>query len=208
MTNKRQAKLDRRVIRTRQRLRDALMELILEKGYDAVTVQDITQRASLGRATLYVHYKGGKEELLLSNLEEIYDELVARLKPLKRDVLPPDRPSSSQVAFEHAAEHQDLYLVLLRSQAAATIAQRIREYLAGVIQEELEAQETQSPIPLKVIANFMAGALVALISWWLENDRPYSVAYMAQVFSHLTQPGVRALLTSETGVLSAEQPHP
>ncbi|MBZ0299704.1 MAG: TetR/AcrR family transcriptional regulator, partial [Anaerolineae bacterium] len=146
-------KLDRRVVRTRQLLRDALMELILEKGYDAVTVQDITDRANLGRATFYLHYKGGKEELLLSNLEEIYDDLVARLKPLKREGLRsgPHRPS--QVAFEHAAEHRDLYLVLLRSQAAATLAQRIRNYLAGVIQQELEVLTSESPVPLTVIAS-------------------------------------------------------
>ena len=60
------------------------------------------------------------------------------------------------------------------------------------------------PIPLEVIGNYMAGSLVALITWWLENDRPYSAEYMAQVFSRLTMPGVRALLTSDTGVLSAD----
>ena len=80
-------KLDRRVIRTRQLLREALMELILEneKGYDGVTVKDIAERANVGRATFYLHYEGGKETLLLSSLQEIYDELVARIKNLKRE---------------------------------------------------------------------------------------------------------------------------
>jgi AcrR family transcriptional regulator len=185
---------DRRVVRTRRLLRDALMELILEKGYDEVTVQDITQRANLGRATFYLHYKGGKEELLLSNLEEIYDELVARLKPLKREGLRPGPHRASQVAFEHAAEHRDLYFVLLRSQAAASIAQRIREYLAGVIFQEIEPLMQDSPLPSEVIAGYMAGSLVALITWWLENAMPYSPEYMAQIFSRLTMPGVRELL--------------
>lgn len=189
-----QTKLDRRVVRTRQLLRDALMELILEKGYDDVTVQDITDRANLGRATFYLHYKGGKEELLLHNLEEIYDDLVARLKPLKREGLRSSQHRPSQVAFEHAAEHHDLYLVLLHSQAAATIAQRIREYLAGVIQQDLEVWATDSPVPLSVIANYMAGSLVALITWWLEHDMPYAPEYMSDIFSRLTLPGVRDLL--------------
>ncbi|MAS37797.1 MAG: TetR family transcriptional regulator [Anaerolineaceae bacterium] len=198
------AKLDRRVIRTRKLLRNALMELILEKGYDAVTVQDITDRADLGRATFYVHYRGGKEQLLVSNLEEIYDELVSRLKPLKREGLLPGPHKPSQVAFEHAAEHHDLYLVLLRSQAAASIAQRIREYLAGVIHQELEVLATESPIPLKVIASYMAGSLIALITWWLENDMPYSPEYMSQIFSRLTMPGVRTLLAADAAEPLAE----
>ncbi len=196
MMNEEIVKLDRRVVRTRQLLRGALLELILEKGFDAVTVQDITDRANLGRATFYLHYKGGKEELLLSNLESIYDELVARLKPLKREGLRPSENRPSQVAFEHAAEHRDLYLVLLHSQAAATLAQRIREYLAGVIQQDLETWATDSPLPLEVIANYMAGSLIALITWWLEHDMPYPPAYMSDIFSRLTLPGVRDLLNT------------
>ncbi len=202
--NEAPTKLDRRVVRTRQLLRDALMDLILEKGYDAVTVQDITDRANLGRATFYVHYPQGKEQLLLSNLEEIYDELVARLKPLKREGFQPGPHRPSQVAFEHAAEHHDLYLVLLHSQAAATIAQRIRDYLAGVLQQELELWQAESPVPLTVIASYMAGSLVALITWWLENEMPYSPEYMSQIYSRLTRPGVSELLTNGQSTPSAD----
>lgn len=191
-----ETKLDRRVMRTRQLLRDALMELILEQGYDAVTVQDIADRANVGRATFYLHYKGGKEELLLSNLEEIYDELVERIKPLKRDASLSSDNHASRVAFQHAAEHHDLYLVILRGQGAAAIAQRIRQYLADVIKADLEALDAHSEMPLEIVANYMAGSLVSLITWWLENDMPYSADYMAGTFSQLTLPGVRALFNA------------
>ncbi len=67
-------KIDRRVQRTRQLLRDALMALIVEKGYDAISVQDITDHANVARPTFYLHYKD-KEELLLSSVQEIYDDL-------------------------------------------------------------------------------------------------------------------------------------
>ncbi|MEZ4667133.1 MAG: helix-turn-helix domain-containing protein [Anaerolineae bacterium] len=58
---------DRRRARTRKLMRDSLIALILEKGYDAVTVQDITDRENLGRATFYLHYKNGKERLLMQS---------------------------------------------------------------------------------------------------------------------------------------------
>ena len=187
------SKLDRRVIRTRQLLRKALMELILEKGYDAVTVKDITDRANVGRATFYLHYEGGKEELLLSNLEGIYEELVLRIKELKRAPFISSQNRPSKIAFEHAAEQRDLYLILLRGQGATALAQRIREFLAGLIQQELLLQQEDSPVPLEIVANYMAGSLIALITWWLENDMPYSAEYMADMFSRLTVPGVLAV---------------
>ena len=185
-------KLDRRVVRTRRLLSKALMELILEneKGYDGVTVQDIAERANVGRATFYLHYKGGKEELLVSNLEAIYDDLVERIKPFKSDLASPNRHHASQTAFEHAAEQRDLYLVLLRGQGAAAITQRIRQYLAGVIQEDLEEMGAVTSIPIEIVATHMAGSLVTLITWWLENDMPHSAEYMAETFSQLTMSGV------------------
>ncbi len=191
MTN--EARLDRRVVRTRQLLRDAMMELILEKGYDAVTVKDITDRANVGRATFYLHYAGGKEDLLLSNLQEIYDELVDRLVETKQAPFLTGRNRSSLIAFEHAAEQRDLYLILLRGQGAAVLTQRIREYLAGLIQQELLQERQDSQVPLEIIANSIAGSLIALITWWLENNMPHSPEYMADVFSRLTVPGVNAV---------------
>ncbi len=191
------AKLDRRVIRTRQLLRDALMELIFEVGYDAVTVRDIAERANVGRATFYLHYEGGKEELLLSNLEEIYDELVARIKALKNEPFIAGQRRPSQIAFEHAAEQRDLYLILLRGQGATALSQRIREYLAGLIQQELLDKREHNPAPPEIVAHYMAGSLIALITWWLENDMPHSAEYMADMFAQLTVPGVQAVMAAE-----------
>ena len=68
--------MDRRIQRTRQLLHEALIELIQEKGYEAVTVQDILDRANLGRSTFYLHYRD-KEELLLSGFERLRDEFEA-----------------------------------------------------------------------------------------------------------------------------------
>ena len=63
-------KTDRRIQRTRQALRKALLELNKEKGYDSISVEEITQRANLGRATFYLHYKD-KEDLLVDEFSEI-----------------------------------------------------------------------------------------------------------------------------------------
>ena len=87
-------KQDRRVQRTLKLLKEALIELILEKGYDSVTVQDITDRANLGRATFYFHYKD-KDELLVEMLDEVVNELVEQIKkePLDMKNLRETRPA-------------------------------------------------------------------------------------------------------------------
>src|SRR5271170_3820458 len=106
------AKTDRRIQRTRQLLRESLIELILEKGYDAVTVQDITDHANLGRATFYLHYRD-KEELLLQSLKATFDELAARIGPLTPNTLSELTIPPAILAFQHAAEHRDLYRIML-----------------------------------------------------------------------------------------------
>lgn len=191
-------KLDRRVVRTRRLLRDALMFLILEKGYDAVTVQDITDQANLGRATFYLHYQD-KEDLLSRSLEEIYDDLVLRLQHLSREQLLLGEEAPSLIAFRHAAENQDLYLVLLRGQGAHLISRRIQQYIADVVVQNflhLLADRPQ-PVSLDLIANHVAGSLIAMITWWLENEMPHSPEYMSRIFSKLIMPGVLAISTSD-----------
>lgn len=77
-------KLDPRVRRTRQLLRDALVALIDEQGYEKITVQDITQRATLNRATFYLHYRD-KLDLLYQSSAEILQELVSSIQPTVRE---------------------------------------------------------------------------------------------------------------------------
>lgn len=183
-----EVKMDRRKVRTRQMLRDALIAWILEKGYDAITVEDITNRANLGRATFYLHYRD-KEDLLLSTLESTFDELAKDLKPIS-----PEATSAAQahalIAFQHAAENRDLYRVMLSGQGSGSLIRRVREYLATLLQQRMQLllQQLPSgamPIPVEIMAQHIAGSLLTLLIWWLENDSPYSAEYMAQTFQQL-----------------------
>lgn len=189
-------KPDRRIQRTRQLLRDALISLILEKGYDAVTVQEITERANLGRATFYIHYNN-KEELLLSNLHEVFNDLKARFgEPSREQFLAPDQTLRA-IPFQHALENRDLYRVTLFSeQGTAAIMRGIREYIANELKTRMEAilAEGEMPLPAEVVANYLAGAMLALIGWWLEHDTPYSPDMMAEMYQQLTLPTLSMML--------------
>ena len=178
------AKLDRRIIRTRGLLRDALMALILEKGYEAVTIQEITERANLGRATFYLHYKD-KEELLVSSLETVFDELVATLDP---PVISQQLNNTPIMAvFTHAKENSDLYRVLLSGEGSAKIYRRIQDYIAKeAIDRFFPFLPKERPFPDDLLANYLAGSLLALTAWWLENEMPYPAEEMTNTFRQLT----------------------
>lgn len=185
-------KLDRRIIRTRQLLRDALMALILEKGYEAVTVGDITERANLGRATFYLHYKD-KEELLVISLESLFDELVETLEPPLVDNKVNNAPILA--TFRHAEENKDLYRVLLNGEGSAKIYRRCQAYIAQVaLRRFFPLLPEQRPYPDDLLANYLAGSLLTLIAWWLDNDLPHSADYMAQAYHILKLEGLKNVM--------------
>jgi AcrR family transcriptional regulator len=190
--------MDRRVQRTRQLLRDALMELILEKGYENITVQQITDHANLGRATLYLHYPGGKEELLLQSLKTLFEELSEQLKSVTRENFVTSPPSL--IAFEHAAANKKLYRVMLGSHGNSSLQSKIRQLIADAIQEQVSRVVSPDllPVPLPVLGQHAAGALMALITWWLEADAAYTPAEMAQMMHRLSgQPMLAHILQQE-----------
>jgi AcrR family transcriptional regulator len=190
-------KTDRRVLRTRQLLRDSLIALILEKGYDAVTIQDITDRANLGRATFYLHYKD-KDELLLSMMEEIQQQVIERTAPLSAGSFLAEGKPPSLLAFQHAEENADFYRAMLGESGLAGVMSRYRQSGAARVQAQIEPLLPDSPVPLEILSNYVMGALNALLVWWLENDRPYPAEYMATLFHQLVLNGFVGMLTAKS----------
>ncbi len=184
-------KEDRRIQRTRHLLRQALFTLIVERGYETITVEEITERANVGRATFYVHYKD-KEELLLVCLEELFHETAATLGPISEETFQAGGKPPAQLAFEHIAQHHQLYRVLFTERGAAVISLRILELLATISQRYTIGQldEARSLLPLELLAYHLAGSLFALLIWWLNNDMPYSPEHMAKIFQHLAVSGI------------------
>lgn len=188
-------KVDRRVRRTRALLGQALRDLILEKPYDSITIQDITDRADLNRATFYLHY-ASKEELLMDSLEQQFDALVEQMEAEKNGRPLWENTATIRIIFEYVAENAALFKVLLGPQGQGYVMHRVLNYIAQVDEEEMAAAfgEDALPIPNVILARYFAGALFALISWWLEQDMPYSPTYMAETLLQLCAVGVMPVL--------------
>lgn len=192
---------DRRTLRTRRQLRDALMALILEKGYDGVTIEDITERADLGRTTFYLHYRD-KEGLLMESLDAIAEDLKEQIKTQvelnERGAAPPVQPIA--LTFRHAHENADLYRIILSGQGATRVASRLRLIIMEAVLEILSVRlkranlVLQSDISLEVTAGYFAGAMLGFMTWWLEEKIPATPDEMADTFMRLFFEGARRSL--------------
>lgn len=174
---------DRRVQRTRQALRRALVDLIVEKGYERVTVQELADRANVGRTTFYAHYCD-KNELLEKSVERLLDALQEQVGPAHSEggrllpVLP---------LFRHVEENDRLVRAFGSVELLQSTFQR---QLAAVVEQRLESIEEKRPLvewPHPVVAQYVAGALMALVWWWLRNRKPHTAEEMAAMFEQLVE---------------------
>jgi AcrR family transcriptional regulator len=193
------ATTDRRVRRTRELLRRALLSLIQEQGYERITVQDILNRADVGRSTFYAHYRD-KDDLLLSGFEDIRLALAA-----EREAAEQATGGTSQflqpllAVFRHVEGHRNFWQPLTRKGGADVVVRILRDYVTDLVREHFRSQfpglERDQP-QLEAATQFVVGACMGLGIWWLDNDVPYSAEELYSIFRRLTTQGVRRFLTA------------
>jgi AcrR family transcriptional regulator len=196
--SKKQKKLDPRVVRTRQLLRDAMVLLIGEKGFDAITVQDIAERAGVNRATFYLHYKD-KNDLLIKSLRDALGELIADITPPAPGEISPGDNAMEPIlqVVNHVARHADFYRVMLGADGVPSFIARVRDYIEEITLKwfaVLQPDAAKIVVPVEIIVNYLSGAYIGVIIWWLDHNRPHSPEYMANQLRHLTTLGLSAAL--------------
>lgn len=196
---KKDEKLDRRVQRTRELLTDTLMALIVEQGYETITVQHIIDRANLGRSTFYAHYQD-KEDLLLKSMEEVVHSLISAVEtsPIGTEGHGKSRRILSALPiFRHAQEQYGLHKAIVAGRGMDMMVKTIQNHLSSHIQEQIERllpKGQPSSVPLAVIATYLAGTLLTLLTWWIDHNMPYSPERMDEMFQELAMPGVWAAI--------------
>jgi AcrR family transcriptional regulator len=187
-------KKDRRTQRTRGSLQTALMELINERGYDAITVQDIVDRADVGRTTFYLHYSS-KDELFMDCHQVIVNKFrIGSLHPLSREeMLSPEAPPTMTSAYRHLEEARAMLYSIFQGKEGLLILRRIRDWNAQEIKSNLSANfaEADSTIPLDILSSYLAGAQIALLQWWLEKRQPHTLENLAQMLHRLQRAAIR-----------------
>ena len=186
-------KTDRRTNRTRRQLGSALVDLVKEKRFDDITVQNVIDRADVGRSTFYSHFRD-KEDLCQKDWERFLDGLAQHIDWQKMGT-----GSFVPVVylFRHLQEFQPFYKGLVRSQKVETVFKTGVGYLTGKVEVALAARLKGKPapaIPIPILANYLASELFALLKWWLDHNMPDSPERMDEIFHKLVTPTFRTVL--------------
>ncbi|MEL6983336.1 MAG: TetR/AcrR family transcriptional regulator [Actinomycetota bacterium] len=186
---------DRRVIRTQARLQQALQELILEKRYDKITVQDIIDRADVGRSTFYAHYLD-KEDLLASGMRRYGQEFGEHAKAAEHET---DQAHllHSLIFFQHAYDNRDLYRAMLAGGGRRFLLDIGRQHIMAHVEEHLEQRVKQGhrpPVPLDVITHYFAGAMMSLVVWWIDDGMQLPPDEINAMYQAMAGPSVEHLL--------------
>ncbi|QES03157.1 TetR/AcrR family transcriptional regulator [Streptomyces venezuelae] len=196
---------DRRVRRTRAALRQALVELVLDKGFHAVTVEEVTERADVGRATFYAHYRD-KEDLLVGIVRDLAEDRERLLPAVRQAHAEGFTGLPVKYVFEHAEQEKPVYQVILRGEgdgrALREFTDLIRTHAEAAFRARVAQLGVTPRIPLDVVARAWTGELIALLTWWVENDTGYSAA---EITAHLRDLSVYGRVWA-TGLTPSDAP--
>ncbi len=179
-------KPDCRAVRTRDRLGDALIALLLVKPFDDITVQEVLDRARVSRSTFYEHYRD-KNDLFLSDVDDFF---LAMSTWLTRNHDPSDRVAPVAEFFAHVAEARDLFAALVESGRIHDTRELGEAHFARSIAERLARTPwSENPLPAEArvaLAHALAGSLFSLLLWWMRQGMTTTTpAQMDRLFHRL-----------------------
>jgi len=192
------AQMDRRVQKTRTLLHKALMSTILEKRYESITVQEILDRADVGRSTFYMHY-ADKDELLLSGLQNVKDLLQAAQA---RATAPQGKSYETIVGFslpmfEHVYEYRAVNRALLGSNAEAVVRRNIHSALVAIVDREVRMEfrkrkRGNCPLSPELLTHFVVSTFISILTFWLNARNPVPPAEIDEAFRSVVLPCLAA----------------
>jgi AcrR family transcriptional regulator len=163
-------KPDRRVRRTRESLYRALISLALEKHYDSITVQEVLDRANVGRSTFYTHFQT-MDELLISGTQELRRTLHAALENHRKSAKRHENIIAfSRAMFDHAFGFRNVYFALLNTGAWPIVRQQLQDVLDELIRRECKSEITKlktanSDVPVDLFVHYLTSAFFAVLIW-------------------------------------------
>ena len=187
---KRMRKPDERARRTRDRLGNALVALIHEKPIENVTVQDVLNRAKVGRSTFYLHFRD-KNDLLLSQLE-VFLETMSTLLSVRKETS--DRVAPVAEMFDHIKNQVKLYRILADAGRLNDFFDLAEGYFSRGIENRLKESKRLPKIPqseLAARAFALAGSLLSLLRWWLDHGAKEPPGEMDELFHRMVWKGLQ-----------------
>lgn len=186
----------RPIQKSRKLLHQALISLISEKNYESITVQQILDRANVGRSTFYTHFRD-KDELLVMGFEHLRETL--RSVQTKT----PAADSSERVIvfslamFEHLYEYRREWNALRGSPAGVIVRQSIQEMIGDLIKREFKADLNKrkgkdSAVPFELFVHYLASTFMSVAAWWLDSKKILAPDAVNDIYRALVTPSLKS----------------
>jgi AcrR family transcriptional regulator len=181
--------------KSRKLLHQALISLISERNYESITVQQILDRAGVGRSTFYTHFRD-KDELLVMGFEHLRETL------RRVQTKTPAADSSEKVIgfslamFEHLYEYRNEWRILRGSMAGVIVRQSIQDMIENLIGQEFKAEPNNrksgaSKIPSELFVHYLASTFMSVAAWWLDSKNPLAPDAVNDIYRALVTPSLK-----------------
>jgi AcrR family transcriptional regulator len=186
--------VDVRVLRTQRALGGALVELMLTQEFDAITVQDVLDRAGVGRSTFHTHFRN-KDDLLLSDAERFLTALESQFHAVAGH-----SPRVAPIAelFGHVREFEAFADALHRTARQEAAFGLVLGHLARIIEQRLALLAPGPdalPLSRGMTSRVFAAAAIEMLRWWMDRRPPLTAPQLDQRFHEMVWRGVRGPAT-------------
>jgi AcrR family transcriptional regulator len=184
-------KPDPRVRRTQDALGDALVKLMHEKPFKDITVQDVLDLSHVSRSTFYMHYRD-KDDLFLSEVDDFF-EMMASLLSRRGEIS--NRVAPVRELFEHIAEVSEFYAAMIAAGKIDDVLESAQGHFARAIEQRLAGQSSErasASTQRAALGHALAGAMLSLLSWWIDHRMPMSPAEMDDLYHQIVWSGAGA----------------
>jgi AcrR family transcriptional regulator len=169
-------KVDRRIAKSQEAIKKAFIELMGEKHFDKITLQDISDRANVNRRTIYLHYMD-KFDLL----DKIIEEHINKLEEMFEELSEVDFITGGQAIFEYFQKNYLFFSTMLVGGGADNFRAQYLEFSVELLKGEVNTAEGKNKgLNEDIILRFVAAAYVEVVEWWFKNEMPYPPRVMAE----------------------------
>lgn len=178
---------DRRVYKSKQALKEAVLSLMKSTEFNNITITNIVQLAELNRGTFYKHYETKEEifdeiiEDVITDLKESYREPYKSIEVFEINKLAP----SGIKVFDHVEKYKEFYNLILHSNKLAGFQHKICHVLKELALKDLIDQKKDSSLDPEIQASYHAYAIFGMIVEWVNSGFKYSANFMANQLFHL-----------------------
>ncbi|MDO7904821.1 TetR/AcrR family transcriptional regulator [Paenibacillus sp. JX-17] len=176
-------KIDRRILKTQQALKTAIITLMSEKNFDEITIQDISDKANVSRGTIYLHYLD-KYDLLDKLIETHINELRERCEAAA-DL---DFVTGSEIWTEYFESNYSFFSMMLASKGATNFRSRFQDFLIEEFKDEVDITKgINQGLNKDLVVQFLASSYVGVVEWWFTNQRPVTHQELAKQLGSLLE---------------------